>query len=277
MSYRRLDSNAFSDDSTWVNLGLWTQPHSTFTQANQALAFALARLVDQNAQCLIDVGCGNGDSLGFFAKKFHFPRVVGVNSNSKEYLACFSKFQFSPKVQLVFSDAVEYLENPSLNQPGAGNSALVCVDAVYHFAPSRSHFLTSLSHHRRDIKSLAMSDIVLSENWARERGRLDFVTEFARYCVLRLVGWASGTPKANLEHSLGQVTTQLRELGWQVTYGEVVTQQVFEPFSDYCMTRAQDQRWYSKTAWVLISSALFMRLLAWTGAVDFVVYAAKRT
>ncbi|KAH9257252.1 hypothetical protein BASA81_004409 [Batrachochytrium salamandrivorans] len=275
MSYRRLESNAFSDDSTWINLGLWTQPNSTFTQANQALAFALASLVNPNAQCLIDMGCGNGDAIGFFVEKFHFPQVIGVNSNSKEYLACFSKFQFSPTVQLVFSDAIEYLENQELKHM-TGNAALVCVDAVYHFAPSRVHFISSLTHHRSNIKSLAMSDIVLSEKWSREKGRLDFITEFVRYWMVRLVAWASGTPKVNLDCTLEQITHQLNDLGWQVTYSEVVTNQVFEPFSNYCMGRAQNQPWYSKTTWILISSALFMRFLGWTGAVDFVVYAAKR-
>lgn len=255
----------------------------SFTEANVALALKLGILVlpddNQASWTLIDVGCGNGDSLQLWSNSTEFAgkfsKIVGVNSNSQEYLHCFRRFQYNNKIQLVFSDAVEYVQNTEVfkDQP---NTALVCVDAVYHFSPSRIQFLREITYLRPKISRIALSDIVLSERWQRERGKMDFVTEFLRSAVLHFIARASGTPNANLHVGLRDIEKELVDMGWTVTCAETITPEVFVPFADYCTARNQSRSLMDKITWILLFSSLFMRFLKWSGAVDFVLYAAKR-
>jgi len=284
--YRELDASAFSDDSTWMNLGLWSslsrgeKTKLNFTEANIALATRIGDLALLGTDAalglttIVDLGCGNGDSLQLWANtpRYHqMRRIIGVNSSKSEYLFASDRLKNEPRISVHLADAVGFIEKPEIH---LNNFAVVSVDAAYHFLPSREAFLRAC--HTSGAMRISLSDIVLSERWARERGRMDFLTTTFRDWFIRLICWAGGIPLVNLSYGPIELDRLLDETGWNITQFETVTADVFLPFSKYCFGRAEGFTWLSKTKWTLLSSGMFMSLLSWMNAVDFVIYACDR-
>jgi hypothetical protein len=274
--YKKIDPRAFSDMSTWMNLGLWTAadcPSNTignaFTAANVALATEIARHLSPSVKTVVDMGCGRGDSLELWDKQLpHLKRIMGVNSSKSEYKSASDKFKGNRKVSVFFSDAMEFLERDLKLE----NLGIISVDALYHFRPDRLAFLSAAKSSK--ALSLACSDILLSEKWSREEGKLDFVTQHIRHMFLACVCYLGGIPRVNLTYGPSEFRRAFAETGWQETHFEIVTERVFLPFSEYCSSRAKRFSWFSRQRWELMSSGAFMRLLHWMQAVDFVIYAA---
>ena len=72
----------------WINLGLWSHQNLSYAAACENLCVFLGRQLELQANDkLVDVGCGNGDSLVLWLDKFKI-HARGVNSCETEVKCC---------------------------------------------------------------------------------------------------------------------------------------------------------------------------------------------
>mmetsp|Transcript_4993 Transcript_4993/g.5782 ORF Transcript_4993/g.5782 Transcript_4993/m.5782 type:complete len:394 (-) Transcript_4993:274-1455(-) len=121
--YRELNPAIYNGDgseSTWINLGYWPSPNiAKVNFPYQVACENLALLVGETAQLteqtksLLDLGCGRGDSLLLWRKKYGIESVVGVNVTASECVAARKRSSCEVHCQ----DAVTFVAD-SLNAAG---------------------------------------------------------------------------------------------------------------------------------------------------------------
>ncbi len=120
-------------ETMWTNLGYWPGATSYVEAARE-----LARRVGQAAQLrpgdvVLDYACGYGDSLKLWVEEFGVARVVGVEpdpSVTSIVARRVAEWGLADRVSVMTARAEDVM--PSELVPRA--SAVVCVDAAYHFA-----------------------------------------------------------------------------------------------------------------------------------------------
>ena len=270
--YREIMPSAFSDSTTWMNLGYWklpfTESENTFEETNIALARKIGLLALMNdCSTILDLGCGRGDSLSLWiSPEFNYQRVFGVNSNLREYEEASKRFAEDRRISLYYDDAVEFLERDFSNY----SLTIVSIDALYHFSPSRKVFFEKARE--TEAKRLAVSDILLSSKWAM---RDSLLARLIRGFALSVISFMGGVPFANLETPPESIGNMLTETGWKLNHLEIVTSNVFDPFASFCWIRARKFSLFSREKWTVLSSGLFMKFLGWSNILDFVIYSAE--
>jgi len=272
--YREINPSAFSQSSTWMNLGLWAlfdKKLATFEEANENLARTIMdQVVEYKCSEVIDLGCGRGDSLALWVSSdYGFNKVYGVNSSKEEYLQAAERFSRDKRISLFYYDAFEFLEQKTRLR----NFALISVDALYHFQPSRFEFFRAAS--TSGAKCIAVSDIVLSAKWEETRETSGNLVSALRYVFLSFVALTAGVPRENLTYGSRGLSKMLKNSGWKMKNLINVTENVFNPFAEYCFARARKYSYFSKEKWTLLSSAYFMQSLAWFQATDFIIYSVE--
>jgi hypothetical protein len=136
-----LEEGDASSSSTWFNFGLWRNDGGnadTFASAASALAEELGnRLHLGDDDTVLDVGCGCGDQLVKWVRKYNVRSVVGINDNSRQVSLCqerITRENLETKCSILCTSAHQ-LDGLNL---GFVNVVLA-LDSAYHF-PSREEF-----------------------------------------------------------------------------------------------------------------------------------------
>lgn len=284
--YQEISPTAFGANSLWLNLGLWKGPFDasdsqSYVDANRALALRIQRLAHtEGVSTIVDLGCGRGASLALW-EELGYSRILGVNLSRAEYLqaSTLSRTASSSRlhdgkqdthIQVFYQDAFDFLSRPLQRE----EFVAVSVDSIYHFGPNRIDFLDQVW--KSGAKKFACSDILLSDKWAREAYRLDFITNHLRRLTIKFISIASGVSLANLEYGSSEFVNDIQDAGkFNLVSYECVTNDVFKPFSHYCFQRAKHFPWLSSERWTLLFTGIFMNWMAWMEAVDFVLYALE--
>eukprot|EP01062_Namystynia_karyoxenos_P043745 TRINITY_DN32022_c0_g1_i2.p1 TRINITY_DN32022_c0_g1~~TRINITY_DN32022_c0_g1_i2.p1 ORF type:complete len:315 (+),score=84.42 TRINITY_DN32022_c0_g1_i2:70-945(+) len=223
-SYRELSPlaaalNAGSSPPTvWLNLGLW-RGGEPYYEAAEALARAAADAAGLREGCgggrsVVDVGCGLGQSLDLWAgPRYGARRVWGVNASAGEVRAARRLFT-RPEIQVVLADAADLAA-----ATGTGHDYVLCVDAAYHFAPSRDAFLRAARTALRPGGGIGLADITGSG------GSLGVVG--------RAVCWLCGIPPANAAGGPEDYAGAMRQAGFERVAVTEITQSVFAPFAHW--------------------------------------------
>lgn len=191
--------NHRAPDALWTNLGDWTAT-TDYTAAATALAVRVGEAAALGPHdCVVDYACGYGDSLRLWVERFGVRRVVGVEPNPQvceRVRARIAGWGLSERISIIASRA----ELLAPRRVAADVSAVVCVDAAYHFR-TRLAWWQMLATDLPAGARVAASDILMAD---RQRPGLG----------LRWIARAMGIPTENLVDATA-MRTALTEQGLQ--------------------------------------------------------------
>lgn len=194
----------------WTNLGFWSGV-TAYPAAARALAVHVGRAAQlRPCDVVVDYACGYGDSLRLWVEAFGVARVIGVEPDpdiARQVQERIAAWGLSSRIR-VEAERAERVAPDSL----AGDvTAVVCVDAAYHF-DSRRRWLTKVLRALPARGRLGLADLVFS---ARAPG------SWRVSGVSRLVN----VPAANIE-TADQIETVIAaaaaEVRWSESAGEAV-------------------------------------------------------
>lgn len=149
-----------ADASGWANLGWWTGA-SGYRSAAETLAQRVGSACHLSSDdVVVDYACGFGDSLRMWIDAFGVRRVVGVEPDARTVRVAKSRvaaWGLSERVEVVAGRA----ENLSPRQLAEDATAVVCVDAAYHFR-TRAAWLANIGTDLPLGGRLAWSDLAVS-------------------------------------------------------------------------------------------------------------------
>jgi SAM-dependent methyltransferase len=192
--------NAAPGRTEWTNLGFW-RPGSSYADAAAELARRVgraARLTDGDV--VIDYACGFGDTLQLWVEEFGAAQVVGVEPDPAVCAHAQQRIRdrgLADRIRICRATAESFL--PKDHAPDA--TAVVCVDAAYHFH-TRGSWLRGLGQRLPAETRIGFSDITVSRTAARGSRRARTVRIAAR----------AGIPEENL-WTLGEIETTCADLG----------------------------------------------------------------
>lgn len=151
----------------WTNLGYWAG-----TRDYAAAAHELARRVGCAARLrpgdvVLDVACGYGDSLRVWLEEFQAGHVIGVEPDPQVIAAVRERvtaWGLQDRVTLLAERAEQVMPDRCEPRP----TAVVCVDAAYHFA-SRCRWLEAVTQALPPGGRLALADLVVGRHAAGAR------------------------------------------------------------------------------------------------------------
>lgn len=166
-----------TDATRWTNLGWWEAPTSSPAHPTSYAdaARGLAQRVGEAARLrpgdvVVDMACGYGDSLALWVSAFGAARVVGVEPNpvvAAAVRARIAAWGLADRITVVPATA----ETFDLAEHAADATAVVCVDAAYHFR-TRAAWLRAIA--RAAAPGLGSGSAI----WrARVRGRCGAPTD----------------------------------------------------------------------------------------------------
>jgi SAM-dependent methyltransferase len=178
--------NAPRGDTMWTNLGDWSA-HTEYTEAAAALAARVGVAAALSADdVVVDYACGYGDSLRLWVERFGVRRAVGVEPDAevcRRVEARIAQWGLGARIGIVRGHA-ETLR-PRAADPAV--TAVVAVDAAYHFAP-RIGWWRMLAQDVPPGARIAATDLVLGD-----RARVGL--------ALRALAWGMRLPSENLVHA----------------------------------------------------------------------------
>jgi cyclopropane fatty-acyl-phospholipid synthase-like methyltransferase len=206
----------------WTNLGYWGPrdsarqlPAAGYVAAARALASRVGGAAGLDAHdVVLDYACGFGDSLRLWIDAFSVKTVVGVEPDPllcREITARLEAWGLSNRIQIICARA----EDVSVASVSPDVSAVVCVDAAYHFRTRRA-WLGNLGASAPSGLKLGIADLAVpagSERSLRLRG-------LAR--LMRI-------PRANLM-SARSIALACEDSGFTVHSCEHVGEQVLDGF-----------------------------------------------
>jgi erythromycin 3''-O-methyltransferase len=152
----------------WTNLGWWDA--ATTATASHAIPYpdaarALAQRVGEAARLrpgdvVVDMACGYGDSLALWVSAFGAARVVGVEPNpvvAAAVRARIAAWGLADRIRVVPATA----ETFDLAAHAADATAVVCVDAAYHFR-TRAAWLRAVARAAAPGTRLGFSDLAVT-------------------------------------------------------------------------------------------------------------------
>lgn len=206
--------NAGATDAMWTNLGFWPGA-SGYVEAARALAMHVGQAAQLRAGDVVaDYACGYGDSLRLWVEAFDVQRVVGVEPDPAIADAVRARVQawgLSARITVVAARA----EAVSPTALAEDVTAVVCVDAAYHFASRRRWLVDVIEQLPRDGR-LGLADLVFA---ARAAGSW------------RIAGLARmvNIPAANLE-TTDHIETVIAGAGARVRWSESAGEAVLDGF-----------------------------------------------
>jgi MPBQ/MSBQ methyltransferase len=149
----------------FIHLGLWAAPPTpaelaapqAFARAQERLnrvLLQMARLAD--GQCVVDVGCGVGGTLGTIAAAHQRMRLLGVNLDARQLALAAAAWRAPAHSQLTWLQA----DGLALPLASASVDRLLCIEAMFHFA-SRAGFLAEAARVLKPGGLLVCSDLVM--------------------------------------------------------------------------------------------------------------------
>ena len=145
----------------WSNLGYWSDSHTNYVQAAEALADHLAQAIQLSPHDhLLDLGCGQGASLKYWMDHYHPARIEAVELQS----ACIELIQqHLPNLYIHHHSFLNLAQLPS-TQPF---SVIVCIDAAYHC--NLNELLLSMSSVLAENGRVGFHILMLTEKWQKLR------------------------------------------------------------------------------------------------------------
>ncbi len=275
MAYSEIDPRIFNQnpDSTWINLGLWTG-NCSYEKACERLAESVGEMVQMKASSsVLDVGCGNGDSLLLWKRMFQAGHICGVNISPTEVAAARSLTSHDEDIVVCKGDARSISSLVDISS----FSHVVCVDCAYHF-DTRKEFLEKLFETKKTRARLGVADLVLSCKWEQglenSRSLWDiFLRSPYRAVILKALSVCAGIPFANLVYGPAGLEKffdcEKRSSDFEC---RVVTDRVLLPFSSHLLAK-ECGSWAA--LFQVRATGLFLRIVAWLGCVDFVLYSCS--
>ena len=157
-----------TDATHWTNLGWWDAPtsgsddHTSYADAARTLALRVgeaARL--RPGDVVVDMACGYGDSLALWVSGFGAARVVGVEPDpvvAASVRARIAAWGLADRVTVVAATAETF--DLAAHAPDA--TAIVCVDAAYHFR-TRAAWLQAIARAAAPGTRLGVSDLAYTD------------------------------------------------------------------------------------------------------------------
>lgn len=239
-----------TDGTMWTNLGWWPGA-SRYSAAARALARRVGEAADLRAgDVIVDYACGYGDSLRLWIEEFGAARVVGVEPEPRVTAIVarrIASWGLGHRIRIVTARA----ESASPRALAADVSAVVCVDAAYHFGTRRewlAQCLTQLPPGGR----LGTADLVCTA-----RGVRSWST--------RLLALGVGIPRANLQ-TAGDVTDLILRSGARVLRDEDAGVAVLDGFVSGA----------PRTALAVRATRAMVRTARAVGLVDYRILGAAR-
>lgn len=197
----------------WGNLGLWAEGSDDYAQAAAALADAVGEAAAiGRGDHVLSLGCGAGEELVHWVRRFDAAAVVGIERESDLVHAAHetaARAGLKPPRVLVLGQSG--LPDHAAFAPEAFD-AVVAVDAAYHFNP-RLNMLMSAQASLRPGGRLAYTDLVV------EGGLSRLLRLVARVCGIDGGELLSLAQQAQRLHELGFVDVQARRLDDEVLGG----------------------------------------------------------
>lgn len=239
-----------ADASGWANLGWWIGA-AEYRNAAEALARRVGAACHlAPTDVVVDYACGFGDSLRLWVEAFGVRRVIGVEPDARTVRVAQARAEawgLSERIELVTGRA----EDLRPRQLAADVTAVVCVDAAYHFR-TRAAWLANVAADLPSGGRLAWSDLTV---------RAAAPSNIGVRAAARLVG----IPRANLADA-----DALRAVAIDAGLGDVVMESCGKAVLDG-FAQAQEPRGINPrlTRWLL-------RRARRRGIVDYVVASARR-
>ena len=202
----------------WTNLGFWRGVRRYGEAARE-----LARRVGEAAKLtegdvVLDCACGYGDSIRLWIEQFGVRHVYAVEPDpaiTAHIAERVERWGLSDRVTVLTMRA----EAVVLAQHAPGITAVVCVDAAYHF-DSRSSWLATLSRQLPVDTRIALADLSI----ARLR--------YSR--LVAAIARRTGIPEVNL-WALDEIEPQMSEAGFTVDRLVRCGNEVLGGFARYVM------------------------------------------
>lgn len=198
----------------WTNLGDWRDT-TTYGAAARALATRVGKAAGLGAEdVVVDYACGYGDSLRLWVEAFGVRHAVGVEPDPEVCAvvrARIAQWGLASRLTVVTSRA----EDLAPCDADAAVSAVVCVDAAYHFR-TRADWWRMLARTLPRGGRIAASDLALADG---KRAGL----------VARAVAGVFGIPGANLCDA-ATLARELADLGVRERRVESIGADVLDGF-----------------------------------------------
>ena len=215
---RKLLNHGFPD-STWGNLGLWTQA-TNYPEACEALALRLADRVQlQPGHSVLDIGFGYGDQLLLWKQRYAVGRITGIETDAAGIAQARRKLAAFTDVTLRLGDDQAWPAPKAVDR-------VLALDCAYHFAP-RSRFFSRAYLALQGGGRLGLTDIVLADGESPSR--------HAR------LAHACGIPAENLLTQQAYAKA-LTDLGFENVSFERLDEEVLSGFSRFAMRLLRHRR-----------------------------------
>ncbi|MFM8566430.1 MAG: SAM-dependent methyltransferase [Gemmatimonadota bacterium] len=183
----------------WANLGWWETDVQDYAIAARALATRVGEAAPLRAgDVVVDVACGYGDSLAHWVTAFGVARVVGVEPDpavSAAVRARIAAWGLADRITVVTATAETF--DLAAHVPDA--TAIVCVDAAYHFR-SRGAWLARIAESASSGTRIGFSDLAVRDAAVSPQATMPPRTDAAS-AAPRALRWGAaraGIPAANL-------------------------------------------------------------------------------
>lgn len=207
--------NAPGADAMWTNLGYWPGARS-YGDAARALACRVGHAAHLRAgDIVLDYACGYGDSLKLWIEEFGVARVIGVEPDAAivdRVRRRIAEWGLSDRITMMTARAEELMPSEIVPRP----TAVVCVDAAYHF-DSRRDWITRVIRALPPHGRLGVADLCFSPR-ASASWRINKLAQF------------SHIPARNFE-TAEQMEDAMIGAGAQIAWSECAGEGVLDGFA----------------------------------------------
>lgn len=159
--------NPSASGTAWTNLGYWTGA-ADYPAAARELACRVGRAARlRRDDVVLDVACGYGDSLRLWLEEFQVAHVIGVEPDPTVVATIRARLDgwgLHSRVSLLTAQAEDV--SPATCHPRP--TAVVCVDAAYHFA-SRHAWLWRVMQELPAGGRIGLADLAVTPRGAMSR------------------------------------------------------------------------------------------------------------
>ena len=160
--------NTVGGTAQWTNLGYWREAR-TYEEAASELARRVGRAAALGpGDVVLDIACGHGDSLALWVNEFGVKRAIGVEPDPALVLAAQERaniWGLRDRITLRRGEA----ETLEIARDFPGVTAVVCVDAAYHF-DTRAKWLKRLGAGVAPGTRLGLADLLVPYRHRASRG-----------------------------------------------------------------------------------------------------------
>lgn len=245
----------------WANLGFWRDA-ANYPAAAAELARRVGRAASLGPEdVVLDLACGHGDSLAMWVREFGVQRAVGVETDPAivvDATARVREWNLSDRITLRCEPA-EYV---AVRETCPNVTAIVCVDAAYHFV-TRAKWLNALGKDVPKGTKLALADLIVSTRGERSHR-------------IRTMAMGAGIPEANLWTGYG-VEPVLAEAGFRIDRMVRCGAEVLTGFAWHAAGRAASWMLQPRRGgWRALTTAAAIALARRGERLDYMIISAVR-